>query len=156
MNERTVPLEEAQRRADRKYDRGHIATDLAVIYPDEWQDKPIPPRRWIVDGLIPCDAVTLLSGDGGIGKSLLGQQLLTAAALGRPWLGIETMACNTMAIFCEDTTNELMRRQADILRHYDAAHVDLECRMAIASRVGLDNVLMDFSYGDKGLDHGVL
>mgnify|MGYP001616429289 FL=1 len=42
-----------------------------------------PPRRWIVEGLVPQGAVTMLGGDGGVGKTLLAQQLATAAVLGR-------------------------------------------------------------------------
>ncbi|MCA3487246.1 MAG: AAA family ATPase, partial [Rhodobacter sp.] len=38
-------------------------------------DKPIPPRHWHVDDLVPGGTVTLLSGDGGTGKSLLAMQL---------------------------------------------------------------------------------
>ncbi len=44
----------------------------------------------MVRGLIPRGAVTMITGDGGVGKSLLAQQLLTAAAIGRDFLGCET------------------------------------------------------------------
>ena len=35
--------------------------------------KAVPPREWLLDGLVPNKTVTLLSGDGGTGKSLLAQ-----------------------------------------------------------------------------------
>jgi len=38
-------------------------------------DKPVPERQWAVAEWIPSRQVTLLSGDGGIGKSLLAMQL---------------------------------------------------------------------------------
>ena len=44
---------------------------LDVIDPLGWQDQPLPERRWLVDGLIPLHNVTMLGGDGGLGKSLL-------------------------------------------------------------------------------------
>ena len=36
---------------------------------------PIPARPWHVEGLIPGRTVTMLGGDGGVGKSLLALQL---------------------------------------------------------------------------------
>ena len=33
--------------------------------------RTVARREWLVDGLIPARNVTLLSGDGGVGKSLL-------------------------------------------------------------------------------------
>ncbi len=49
--------------------------------------KPVPARKWLVEGLIPSGTVTMLSGDGGTGKSLLSLQLACAVALGRNWIG---------------------------------------------------------------------
>jgi hypothetical protein len=42
-----------------------------IINPADWEGLPVPPREWIVPGYIPHKTVTLLSGDGSIGKSLL-------------------------------------------------------------------------------------
>jgi RecA-family ATPase len=123
---------------------------LDIIEPIAWQDKPVPPRRWLVDGLIPQGAVTLLSGDGGIGKSLLVQQLGTACAIGKAWLGINTLACKTFLIFCEDDRHELHRRQADINAHYGKQFGDLE-NMRMLSRVGRENLLYTIEFkNDRG------
>ena len=64
---------------------------IEILDPISWQDQPIPERRWLVDDLIPLHNVTLVSGDGGIGKSLLTLQLMVACALGKRWLGRSTM-----------------------------------------------------------------
>ena len=40
------------------------------------EDRPIPERQWLVSGLIPPRSVTMLHGDGGLGKSILGLQLI--------------------------------------------------------------------------------
>ena len=40
------------------------------------EDRPIPERQWLVSGLIPLGSVTMLSGDGGLRKSILGLQLI--------------------------------------------------------------------------------
>ncbi len=42
-----------------------------------------PPRKWAVEGVFPDCEVSLLSGDGGTGKSILGLQLLYASTSGR-------------------------------------------------------------------------
>ena len=103
--------------------------------------KPTPDRRWLVDGWIPHGTVTMLSGDGGVGKSLLVMQLLTCAAIGKDWLGQRTEPCKAVGIFCEDARDELHRRQDAINRHYGVGFADLE-NMQWCYRVGEENALM--------------
>jgi AAA domain len=52
-----------------------------------WHDQPVPERAWTVKDRIPAANITLLSGEGSIGKSILALQLGTAVVLGRDWLG---------------------------------------------------------------------
>jgi len=87
--------------------------------------------------------VTLLSGDGGIGKSLLAQQLLTACALGQDWLGLRTLPCPGFGLFCEDDADELRRRQEAICRAMFATPKELT-GLTLCSRVGQENALMSF------------
>ena len=117
---------------------------LEVLDPLHWHDQPVPERRWLVKGLIPLRNVTILSGDGGLGKSLLAMQLLTACATGNEWLNCETMNCRALGVFCEDDTDELHRRHADINRHYDIEFADLG-DLNISSRVGDDSILMEWA-----------
>jgi hypothetical protein len=56
---------------------------LPTIDPLCWDEEPIPERRWIVPGIIPEGNVTMLNGDGGLGKSQLALQLLAACTIGR-------------------------------------------------------------------------
>ena len=76
----------------------------------------VPAREWLVPDLIPMKTVTLLSGDGGTGKSLLALQLAIAASTGKRWLGQEVRAGATLTISAEDDDDELHRRQFDIVR----------------------------------------
>mgnify|MGYP001602710720 CR=1 FL=1 len=108
-----------------------------------WPDGEPPKRKWLVDGLIPAGNVTMLNGDGGVGKSLLAMQLLTAAATGRDWIGRKVEPCRALGIFCEDEAEELQRRQHAINRHYGLGWGDLDS-LTLISRVGRDNILVAF------------
>jgi len=116
----------------------------------DWIDVTPPERRWAVEGYIPHGTVTLITGDGGVGKSLLAQQLLTAAALGRPWLGLPTERARTLGIFCEDTRDELLRRQQRIFENMQIGWGDMQRgELGLHSRVGHDNLLMAFGGFDE-------
>jgi RecA-family ATPase len=70
--------------------------------------------------------VTLLSGDGGVGKSLLAMQLAVAAATGRAWLG-RPLDEHGPALFltAEDDEGELHRRLWDVARAEGLTWADL-------------------------------
>jgi hypothetical protein len=126
LDERSLPCEPV---ADRQTDRTSQRGPLAYIDPITLHGQPVPERRWLVEGLVPHGAVTLLGGDGGLGKTLLAQQLVTAAAIGKKWVGLPTAAVKAIGVFCEDDRDELHRRQSDINRHYGCEMGDLEhCR----------------------------
>ncbi len=110
------------------------------IDPTQWDGKPIPPRQWEVEGWIPRGEVTLLYGDGGVGKSLLAHQYATAAATGRSWLGQKTRPGRVMCFMCEDSADELQRRQADINGVLHVAHTELG-NLRLQSRKHSDNAL---------------
>lgn len=101
-----------------------------------------PAREWMVERCFPKASVAMVSGDGGIGKSLLMQQLLTSAVLGMPWLGLSCRAGRGLYLACEDDDDELHRRQWDICRSL-GRHVDdaIEAGLLLCGRVGFDNIL---------------
>lgn len=138
-----MTAERAARWAERRMGNTGAIAGLDVIDPLNWIGQLVPARRWLVNGLVPMRNVTMLSGDGGIGKSLLAQMLCTAAAISRPWLGVSTAAIKTLGIFCEDEKDELHRRQADINRLYDVDMGDLE-HMSLVSRFGMENLMVEF------------
>jgi RecA-family ATPase len=123
---------------------------LAPLDPIAWHGQEVPPRRWLVRNWIPDHAVTGLYGDGGVGKSLLSLQLLTACATGKRWLGRETKPCKAIGFFCEDTPDELHRRQAAVNVLHRAEMCDLEY-LRLFSRVADENALMTF--GADGIGH---
>ncbi|MCE6951684.1 AAA family ATPase [Cereibacter sphaeroides] len=79
-------------------------------------EKPVPPREWLVDGMVPQKTVTLFQGDGGTGKSLLALQLASAVAAGTNWIGRPVAQGRALFMSAEDDEDELHRRMNDILR----------------------------------------
>ncbi|MCP1546981.1 MULTISPECIES: AAA family ATPase [Methylorubrum] len=118
-------------------------TTLGGIDPRDWQDRPAPIREWEAPSLIPKNEVTLLYGDGGVGKTLLIHQYATAAATARRWLGQEVRAARTILFLCEDDADELHRRQDDINRALGVDCRDLGA-LRMIPRAGEDNFLAEF------------
>jgi RecA-family ATPase len=76
--------------------------------------RKAPPRCFLLPEWIPASCVTLLHGFGGVGKSLLAQQIGTAAAFQHELLGGTADACPVLAWWGEDDRNEIWRRQEHI------------------------------------------
>jgi len=109
-----------------------------------WElERPAPERQWMVQGALPQSTVCMLSGDGGIGKSLVAQQLCTAAVMGRPWLGMPTQRGAALMFSCEDDHLELHRRHHSILEHMGLEHADLDHALHLVDRVGCENGLAE-------------
>jgi RecA-family ATPase len=102
--------------------------------------RPVPSRDWVVPNLVPCKTVTLLTGDGGTGKSLLALQLAASVALGRDWLGNEVKQGPVLIISAEDDEDELHRRFEAVFRSLDAAMADVD-NLRFISLAGEDAVL---------------
>jgi len=111
---------------------------MRTIDPTAWAGKPIPERRWMVADLVPHGSVTMLSGDGGLGKSLLTLQLAVASATGRHFLGQATEHCRVFGLYCEDDAEEIHRRLADITRA-EGLEFEALAGFRFASRVGEAN-----------------
>lgn len=87
-----------------------------------WHDQPVPEREWTVKDRIPRNNVTLLSGEGSVGKSILSLQLGVAVVLGRDWLGALPEPGPALVVCCEDDGDELWRRLDRIFSHYGAGY----------------------------------
>src|SRR5262245_59215208 len=79
--------------------------------------SPIPPRPWLVPNKIPGRNVTLISGEGGRGKSLLMKQLSAATVLARDWIGLLPAAGPVIYLNCEDDSDEICHRLEAIADH---------------------------------------
>jgi len=122
-----------------------------TVEDDDPDDEPVtssslhgepPPRRWIVPDWIAQGAVNSLYGDGGLGKTLLAQQLACSASLGARWLGLETTKSRTLAVLCEDDLGELHRRHNDIKAALGYGVGNPFDDALLWPRIGRDNLLM--------------
>ena len=107
-----------------------------------WDDMPVPPMEWAVPDRYPIGHASLCSGDGGTGKSRIKLHLCAAHVLGREWLGVLPKQGPALFIDAEDGEQEIHRRLAQILDHYDARFTDAwSGGLHLVSLVGRDPVL---------------
>lgn len=111
--------------------------------------KTPPSREWVIEPWLPRKTVTLLVGAGGVGKSLLAQQLCTSIAGNIDWMG-KVRRGAAIGLFCEDDHDELWRRQADICESMGTDMASLDRWLKIEGRAGRFNTLTYFG------DHGVI
>ncbi|TIP37610.1 MAG: AAA family ATPase [Mesorhizobium sp.] len=99
--------------------------ELRWVNPAEWQGMPVPAREWYVEDLIPMRQVTLLYGDGGVGKSLLALQIAAAGAMSIETLGLAPCAGKVLYLGAEDEEAEFQRRLADVCKSHGRDLSDL-------------------------------
>jgi RecA-family ATPase len=68
---------------------------------------PATPREWLVDRLIPHRQVTLLTGDGGEGKTTVALQLLVAQVAKQLFFGRPVRPGPAIYVGCEDEMDEI-------------------------------------------------
>jgi RecA-family ATPase len=106
-----------------------------------WHDALVPEREWVVRDRVPLGAVTLMSGEGGVGKTILALHLAVATALGRDWLQALPEPGRVLVFCCEDDGDELHRRLDRIIEHCNASFEELSRSMHLLSLAGEDAVL---------------
>ena len=109
-----------------------------------------PARQWVLDNWIPRGTVTALFGDGGVGKTLIAQQLANCLALGRGFMNTHVRPANVLFIACEDDTEELHRRQFDINNWLN--NPTGPDNLYLWPRVGFDNILASFKEGEHAAE----
>lgn len=106
-----------------------------------------PPRQWAIKGWLGFGHVTLLVGQGGIGKTLLAQQMASAMALGREFVGEVPRPFKSLMWACEDDHDELWRRQICLARWCKSGLEEFDENLVIVPRQGLDNALVTTEFG---------
>lgn len=100
-------------------DSGEKPPGLPILNLASLAGKPVPVRLWHVPDIIPANQVTLISGNGGDGKSLLALQLGVATATATDWIGRVPELGGVLYASAEDDPDEIHRRVADIVSGRD-------------------------------------
>jgi RecA-family ATPase len=85
----------------------------------------LKPRQWLVLDRIPGRNVTLLGGEGAIGKSLLLMQLSGATVLGKDWIGTLPEPGPVLYLSCEEDDDEIRRRMESVAQHVGSSRPDM-------------------------------
>jgi RecA-family ATPase len=119
---------------------GLATAEISLLGADELLSSPPREREWHVPGMVPAGEPTLLSGDGGTGKSQLALQLGVSTVTGRPWLGRPIIQGPCIFLTAEDDDEEVHRR-LDAIAHLEAVPPSDLSNLHIISRVGKDALL---------------
>ena len=114
---------------------------IPFIHIAAWHNAPVPERQWVVRDRVPLAAVTLMSGEGGVGKTILALHLAVATALGCDWLHALPEPGRVLVVCCEDDGDELHRRLDRIIEHCNASFEELGKSMHLLSLAGKEAVL---------------
>jgi hypothetical protein len=102
----------------------------------------LKPREWLVPERIPMRNVSMLGGEGSIGKSLLLMQLSGAVVLGREWIGTLPEPGPVLYMSCEEDDDEVRRRMEDVARHLGSTRQEMiEHDLRFLSFAGKDAIL---------------
>jgi RecA-family ATPase len=104
------------------------AAPMAFINIGAWDGAPVPEREWIIPDRVPAKHVTLFTGMGGAGKSMIMLLASAAKVLGREWLGLKLDPGPALFIDAEDDEGELHRRCAAVADHFNVSFGELESR----------------------------
>ena len=98
---------------------------LSWIDMSNWDNEPVPVRRWSILNRAPANQAGLFSGEGGTGKSIIELMKDVAHVAGKDWLGSMPEMGPAIYLGAEDDTDEIHRRLAAITNHYGVTFRDL-------------------------------
>jgi RecA-family ATPase len=116
----------------------------AELVPMSWAAlaaRPPEPATFFWEGWLPARTTTLLSANGGVGKSNLSLQLAAALALGERFLGHQLEPRRVLVISAEDEARTVHFRLANILSDLGVELTALENRLVAYDLTQLDCVL---------------
>jgi RecA-family ATPase len=122
-----------------------LSSPLTFINTDRWDDEPAPEPEYVVPGVVPAAQVTLFTGEGGTGKSILEFQLCAAHVLSKKWLGMTPKPGPAIFLDAEDAENVMRWRAMRIVEYYGARYADARPNLHLITRVGEDAVLGAFN-----------
>ncbi len=91
-----------------------VAPKTSSLSLAELFDEPPEEVEWLVDGLIPCAGITLLSAKAKTGKSVLARTLALAIARGKRFLGRATQAGTVLWVALEERKEQVVADFRDL------------------------------------------
>jgi RecA-family ATPase len=82
-----------------------------------WDNAPIPERKWAIRDRVPANQAGMFSGEGGTGKSIIELMKNVAHVAGKDWLGSMPEQGPAIYLGTEDTADEIHIRLAAIAEH---------------------------------------
>ena len=142
------PLTESQSSADGS--KPAAAEPAPDRHPLDWpalffKGEP-PERQWAIPHWLGIGYVTLLAGPGGVGKSLLAQQIGSSLATGDAFIEKPTRPFKTLMWMGEDDHDELWRRQMQIAGRAGRELTDYS-ELVIESYAGRNCTLAETVFG---------
>lgn len=114
---------------------------LATVEAFAFKEADIPPRPWIIPGIMLAGYTHMLAAPGGSGKSLFTLQLAIALGTGTAWGEMEPRRpCRTLVINVEDDLDEQRRRLSAARRVMQPDMWDLEGMIHLA--VDAENIII--------------
>jgi len=120
---------------------------LCFVKIENWLDRDPPQRDWAVPDRFPLRNVSLLTGEGSVGKTIALMQLAAAHVFGRGWLDTLPEPGDAIYLNAEDEEDELHRRFIDIARLYDSPLGELKDHLHLLALAGKDAILAHANTG---------
>lgn len=122
---------------------------LAPLDWDSLADRDPEPAHFIVPGWLPARTTTILSANGGVGKSNLSLQLAVGLATGHPWLGLEVAPARVLVLSAEDDARTVHFRVANVCRDLKVGMAELIGHLHVYDMTDQDCVLWRTGATDK-------
>lgn len=120
----------------------------------DWLDvakNPPQPREWAVQGWLAVGSMAILAGRGGIGKTLVMQQLASCLSIGRKFLGNIERPVKALQWCAEDDADELKRRQIAIAQWLSVPIGIFQNSLYVEPLAGVDCALAELHNGNLRL-----
>jgi RecA-family ATPase len=112
---------------ERDFAQAQTPAPLTLVCPPAWRDVPLEPMRWLATNRIPAGDVTILSGDGGGGKTTVALQLAVAVERGLgDWLGTVCEQGPVIFFSGEEPEAEMRRRLHRVARKRGLDATDMD------------------------------
>jgi RecA-family ATPase len=125
VNVRIADFEVGDEEPQRNDGASIVPDALTWIDMSNWDNEPVPERKWAIRDCVPLHQAGLFSGEGGTGKSIIELMKNVAHVTGKDWLGLLPEPGPTIYVGAEDSEDEVHIRLAAIAEHYGVCFKEL-------------------------------